>query len=168
MLDKKRLDEIRARTDAATPGLWFSTQSQVIMSKGPLCGICEVGEFGVLTEWDPNVESDRAADAEFIAHARQDIPDLLIDRDELIAELQKVRLERDQAQQDAQAWKERVAQLKHLLSQANAFVIGWANGHGFVDEKGDSHPSEIAMRLQRRMAAAIAEDVKSVEEGNAS
>jgi len=90
------------------------------------------------------------------------------DLDALTAELQKVRLERDQAQQDAQAWKERVAQLKHLLSQANAFVIGWANGHGFVDEKGDSHPSEIAMRLQRRMAAAIAEDVKSVEEGNAS
>ena len=47
------------------------------------------------------------------------------------------------------------ARLRKLISEANAFVIGWANGHGTVDANGDCHPNEIAMRLQRRMQDAL-------------
>ena len=69
------LDEIQARADAATDGPWAAIERAL----GDVY-IAELGMYGVA--WDEPAEwhdSDEAplADAEFIAHARTDVPRLV-------------------------------------------------------------------------------------------
>ena len=69
-----RLDEIRAREAAATPGPWFDTG--------------DVESVGVSIAMDPyaDINPDRAVwkvNADFIAHAREDIPFLLAEIERL-------------------------------------------------------------------------------------
>lgn len=68
----KRLDEIKARVDAATPGKWVPFLIKRIL---------EIAADG---EPDERVDSD----AEFIAHARNDIPDLVLALELAIAALE--------------------------------------------------------------------------------
>lgn len=74
-MDDKRIEEIGARCNAATPGPWTP------VSRGAAEG--EDGCFG----WELNEPPDagirgwvyRWADIDFIAHARADVPDLLVE-----------------------------------------------------------------------------------------
>jgi hypothetical protein len=79
-----RLDAIRRRAAAATPGTWK------IGSKFG-CGVLG-SSVVVLSGKLPSIDLDPyrngRADAAFIAHARQDIPALLVEIDRLRAELE--------------------------------------------------------------------------------
>lgn len=86
--DARRLAEIRARADAASPGPWSLSRITAHDSDGEYCGtdnyLIDAGreEIGGL---------DLDDDAEFAAHARDDIPyllDLVAARDKELAELQ--------------------------------------------------------------------------------
>jgi len=75
-------DEIIARAEAATPGPWINRPEK---------------SFNVQS-CDKNIASCfRTENADFIAHAREDIPALLTGVDRLTAELQTVKAERDGA-----------------------------------------------------------------------
>lgn len=88
------LDAIEARATAATPGAWAYDQ------------IPETGECRVI--WDGNGAAERdsvyaitsggslACNAEFIAHAREDVP-------ALIAEVRRLRIARNEARDEAGA-----------------------------------------------------------------
>ena len=70
-----RIAEIKARCEAATPGPWYKGNDTLVMKTESHAVVC-----------DTRARSDAA----FIAHARDDIPDLL-------AELERVTAERDAA-----------------------------------------------------------------------
>jgi len=60
VLTDERLAEIEARCNAATPGPWKNV--------GGYCDVCAS---------DREKEANRQANAEFVVHARADVPDLL-------------------------------------------------------------------------------------------
>ena len=70
----KRLDEIEARANAATEGPWYhrGDQDEVPQVMGPLK---EVGHL-LTQSWIAYKVCERP-DAEFIAHAREDVPALV-------------------------------------------------------------------------------------------
>ena len=83
MLTDERIAEIRARVEAATPGPW-----EVDDKYSDQFVVCELDEYvAVSASTDADIGLDGRADAEFIAHARQDVPDLLDERDVLIQRL---------------------------------------------------------------------------------
>ena len=88
-----RVDEIRARAEAATRGPWSA-----IEGPGEHWYVCDEGEsIASISANDGSNEDQRQPDAEFIAHAREDIPWLL-------AELDKARAEK------ADVWDEGYAE----------------------------------------------------------
>lgn len=91
MMTDDELEAIRARAEEATPGPWIvmpelcGTDGQGVYHAESLGPICEVG--------DPYPRGDNRPQENmtFIAHAREDIPALLADRDELVAEVFRLR-----------------------------------------------------------------------------
>jgi hypothetical protein len=77
----ERLVEIEARCAAATPGEWthnLDLDPPDAGIEGPGGGtVCHVQEHGNVNTVAWAGEAFRHADARFIAHARQDVPDLL-------------------------------------------------------------------------------------------
>jgi hypothetical protein len=70
------LDAIRARVDAATPGPWRTLGTGV--AGGDHWYVCDDGQsLASIASNDGENEDQREPDAEFIAHAREDIPALL-------------------------------------------------------------------------------------------
>lgn len=106
MLDERRLEEIRARCEAATPGPWEFGQCGadggtsgkasdkpdldfVVVNAPPGEGSWDV-VAGVSRDdcgEDPDIFREVASNYHFIAHARQDLPDLLAEVLELRAVL---------------------------------------------------------------------------------
>ena len=74
-LTDERIAEVEARCSNATPGPWASYEYMVLNTSEYSIVVCDSGENG---------ESEK--DAEFIAHARTDIPDLLAEVKALKAE----------------------------------------------------------------------------------
>jgi hypothetical protein len=93
-VDEKRLAKIEARASAATPGPWTrwigntsvhagkvsENRPGTIRHRGPQ--VCEVDDMNLTAEEDgeqadTSYPLDPVADAEFIAHARTDVPDLV-------------------------------------------------------------------------------------------
>lgn len=64
-ISEERLREIRERAEAATPGPWITQRFTRVWS--------QASEEWVVAPYD----GTQTQDADFIAHARQDIPDLL-------------------------------------------------------------------------------------------
>lgn len=88
-----RLDEIRARERAATPGPWEADGEHVFSVEG--WAVSYTGGFGHHVN-RLKMTPARAAEVqrnnnEFIAHAREDIPYLLSEIDRLTAELDQYR-----------------------------------------------------------------------------
>lgn len=77
---QKELDAIRERAEKATPGPWWLGGNDV---DGPDTGY---GELRVATISN-TARREQKANAEFIAHAREDIPRLLAEIERLQAEL---------------------------------------------------------------------------------
>ena len=78
MTDK--IDEIRARCEAATPGKWEADYNTPFSTD--VTGIMADEGYVILADGGFDDEYPREEDAEFIAHAREDIPYLI----ELLAE----------------------------------------------------------------------------------
>ncbi len=83
------LEAIKARAEAATPGPWAVPVANVfrVVCPGaehhnPPMGLCPPYPWRVIAE--PSVYDPSAADAEFIAHARTDVP-------ALVAEVERLR-----------------------------------------------------------------------------
>lgn len=80
-LTEERIAEIKARAEAATPGPWYHVLSAIVGTTtrpdddNTTC-ICNT-EWGNATNVQPN--------AEFIAHAREDVPALLEEVERLLA-----------------------------------------------------------------------------------
>lgn len=111
-------EAIRRRAEAATPGPWnchdFGTPGQ----EEPSSIVVHAGEFNwrelyedgeSAIAWMPGWDSDHAADAEFIAHAREDVPALLALVDELLTELDG----RDEAARER--WADKMMEETKLL-----------------------------------------------------
>ena len=84
------LEAIQARADAATAGPWREFISDVYAIKGcgvPVCSDCREVHLAEIVA-DEDEADNREADAEFIAHAREDVP-------ALIREVSRLRAEND-------------------------------------------------------------------------
>jgi len=107
------LDAIRARAEAATEGPWgvidWDSPDEgvnfihVLQEQDGLETVCALPNPAEYTN-----RSCLRADAEFIAHAREDVPALL-------AEVERLRRDRDEWEVDSRGWrKEAVAQAAKL------------------------------------------------------
>lgn len=151
MGDAAELDEaaIRARLEAATEGPWTAeaggSEGHYIFgpegSRAPMRGRARVASCTWL-DW-----YETEADAEFIAHARTDIPLLLAALDEARTQVERLHFDLDRearARQEAEGAIERVrAEVEVFTERANAF-----DGTPI----GDSYAAAA-----RRIAAAIKE-----------
>lgn len=86
-LSPEREAEIRARAEAATPPAWdfFDEESGSLVVHTEPHGdtVCVVDSRA----YNTHASTDGVADAEFIAHSRADVPDLLAEIDRLREEL---------------------------------------------------------------------------------
>jgi hypothetical protein len=136
------LDAIRARADAATEGPWraerhidFPSEPGYLVYVAPADG----SEFGTAGDvgW-----TDHQADAEFIANARTDIPDLL-------AEVTRLRAELVQAELD-------VASLCALRDQQER------EGFARLARIKDIQDDRAALTAERDALAAVIEQVRAM------
>lgn len=77
----ERIKEIAARAEAATPGPWEWSDLPEDIETMPILKAppCSVMDFGDCTQYYPTEgRPPSEADAEFIAHSREDIPYLLV------------------------------------------------------------------------------------------
>lgn len=71
-MDAKRLAEIKERAAKATEGPWASAPVQPLAAKEPVgWAVCRG------YDWIADGPCSRQPDADFIAHARTDVPDLI-------------------------------------------------------------------------------------------
>lgn len=93
LLTDGEIKEIRERERKATEGpwLWDGDETAVEDEQPPYIyrKLPEVAEDAISVLWDSDWGDD--ADADFIAHARQDIPRLLADREELVRQRDAMR-----------------------------------------------------------------------------
>ncbi len=86
-----RIAEIRARLDAATEGPWIHEPSEVLHGTEDV-RLHYVSDQAAIADDDPPMCSFYSrADAEFVAHAREDVPFLLSELEAAQARLDKVR-----------------------------------------------------------------------------
>ena len=92
MLTSNELDEIRARCEAATPGMWERDLANNVWDNRHVMFVAEMRGWGHLTGKcalalsDEEATAIQNANAEFIAHARQDVPALLEAYEKLVSE----------------------------------------------------------------------------------
>ena len=125
-MDKTERDAIRARCEAATPGPWTAIIGGSDFANVYIYGSCYMPIADLRRDDDykySDVDMDKAADdAEFIAHARQDIPELL---DALEAETERANSEYITAQYlkaDRDRWKARAEEVEANLAQLNSVL----------------------------------------------
>jgi hypothetical protein len=96
------LEPIKARCAAATPGGWRATRDALLMASGD-------GPLVPMDGWP-------RADREFVAHARDDVPALLAEVEQLRAQLDRLRTDLDDI------WQAHAAACAHLdeVQQATA------------------------------------------------
>ena len=77
-MNQERFKEIRARCNAATGGIWDYSVDSVDGRPRTLAAIVDGEDFdiAIFEQWDASpYEEEMVANADFIAHARQDLPD---------------------------------------------------------------------------------------------
>lgn len=90
------LAAIKARAEAATPGPWKVPIANVFVVVAPNAphhnppeGLCPPYPWRVVVE--PSLNDPSAEDAEFIAHAREDVPALVAEVERLREEVAELR-----------------------------------------------------------------------------
>lgn len=127
-MDKQRLDAIRARCERATPVEWecanksvrvVGTQQQHSFGKtaptGYEGGICNcLGGSSYRAGKNDPINVQARANADFIAHARTDVPDMLAEIERLTTALKLLESDRDaerkirlDAEAEMDAWRRR-------------------------------------------------------------
>lgn len=125
-----RIDAIKARCEAATPGPWQDCRdyAAMVLSEDEQQRICDIRGWGHLTAVlglsEDAAYERQLADAEFIAHTREDIPYLLGLVDSRAAEIAELRGRLDeetsrryQAECNYDHWK---TTCEHLQAQLTA------------------------------------------------
>jgi hypothetical protein len=167
-MDDKQLNEIEARANAATPGLWGLAGDDEI---GLGVEKTSVGYSYDVILAQVTLESDRLddlvhnpnqfriklgtvkADAEFIAHARKDVPALLAEVKRLRAEwdrLNDMRIDQSNRAYEAGADRDRARDIAVALEQENARL------QGEVDKwwKATNNTGEALAKINRERGAA--------------
>lgn len=133
------LDAIRARAEAATPGPWTMRDGWGPTTDGLMhfTRIANGDHDSVLSADGPDIAGSRA-NAEFIAHARHDIPALLAEvdrlRSQLDVQLGQVIDERDRAEETADDL---------------ADLVGEIVGEEVGEHSSDNDPRANALRAGR-------------------
>ena len=137
------LDAIKARAEAATAGPWEADDSD---ADGVNVGWYVWSDFDETTV-APHLDHD---DAEFIAHAREDVPALIAEVERLRAgrEIEQTMLrnaatrlaERDEARVGAKV-------LGETLHSLNQLIIAATDSHDLIDDTGDGDWDEVLNRL---------------------
>jgi len=94
-MNEKRINEIRARCEAATPGPWWwpSGVEALLVEKRGYYGDETVGHIDheiIMGGYGGQHHHVKRKDAQFIAHARQDVPDLLNENQKLREALRRL------------------------------------------------------------------------------
>jgi hypothetical protein len=189
-LPREERDAIRARAEAATDGPWSAYGTVIAAYFEPNCGGCS-GIVSPAHEPSCGIEQIAqadAADAEFIAHARTDVPALLDALDAAEAEIERLRatcgLDRDdkhpcirveaylrlKAERDAA--RAEVAALRGRI-EAMADEWSWATSEGFEDADGTRRTFSSALRALaadegERKAAARYQEATTPNAGDLS
>ena len=100
-LSEERLREIEARAKSATDGPWGAHDFGHAGNEEPSSIVVHTGKFDhsdlcafeseTAVAWMPRWERQESENAEFIAHARTDVPDLLAEVKRLTAENARLR-----------------------------------------------------------------------------
>lgn len=126
-MDQTRLDAIRARCDAATPGPWNAGRGDMAtIVDGYESKWIYAGEnnkyLAVASGYEVNDWNEVMDNARFIAHSRADVPDLLAEVARLTAALNLLESDRDaerkirlDAEAEADAWRRRAEAAKKAL-----------------------------------------------------
>jgi hypothetical protein len=151
-ISNERLAEIEARCEAATEGPWYANPG----------GYVELDEFGegehfngIADTWNAN----DGKDAEFIAHARQDVPDLIATVREQAAEIEDAR--RGEAASNAAwdrecQWRTEAEAERDLARAALQRVEAVLNGPiGTRDENGRADENGNWLRGARHLRVAV-------------
>ena len=85
------IDAIEARENAATPGPWYSDNSDNMDDAGNHYSVMYGDGWYLARVWKDLKQSNCVADAAFIASARQDVPALCAEVRELRAALERAR-----------------------------------------------------------------------------
>lgn len=135
----EQLAEIKARADRATPGPWHKVSDCPHPSE--LCSGCSETWTGVREAYAPGDSEREYENADFIAHARSDIPALIAALEEAQADVQSLLGDCPELEQ-----KSRIEQLEAALREIEN--CGGAKKHndsyeeGFID--GQNELSDIA------------------------
>lgn len=142
MMEQKRLDEIKARCEAATAGPWYEYMDSVTTTPNrPYLDdyICE--------DMEPT-------DADFIAEARQDIPDLLSEVERLRTENAKLELEVEISHLEIKdmmekldmfmgMWRAQKATNERLIVERDAALRDIPHGCFYCKHTGDNGESKV-------------------------
>jgi hypothetical protein len=87
------LEAVRARCDKATPGTWVAVRERPDWPflSSPICAMNADHNVLIGLSCDGSPANDRLKDAQFIAHARTDVPRLLHNLDQLRTEIALLR-----------------------------------------------------------------------------
>lgn len=160
------LEEIRKRAEKATPGPWSAVHKQTqSFVDYPKSGHAYVGTTSMWSNGNGPSPDSCKANADFIAHARTDIPALLAALDAKTAEVERERAAREAAQgmitsfatlldcgtdQIAAQVTDLKRQLAEARKQLGAFVGAWDECAG---EEGDTFPQRFTDAVVRNLNA---------------
>lgn len=143
MIEKNELDAIQARVDAATPGRWVVTDLRnasdgnrdcLWVDSRPSDDYSVPGQYKTVADMDAD-EGLRIvwdiADAEFIAHARQDVPALLAD----------LAAERARADQAEEVYRTMVLEFSDITSAVASNT--WNRAIRFVDSQREDFDGDL-------------------------
>lgn len=111
-MDEKRIAEIKARAEAATPAPWKMVPRAALPFLPTRDHVADVDGHEVQPARD-GILGDQTADADFIAHAREDVPFLL-------EQLERAQRDVAVAADDAEADLKEVLRLKSALAAPEA------------------------------------------------
>lgn len=161
MMDAAREQQIRQRAEAATPGPWTYTKDPGYagMYGWPPEGPDDLNQEG----WESTHPPPGDANGPFIAHARQDIPDLLAaldaaraERDKLVDDAHWLSTQKEDLTLDLQAARAEAGALRERVATLTDALAGQRDLWTSLRQPMD--PAGIPVNL-RTLAAGVVETI---------
>lgn len=162
LLSPERETEIRERAEAATEGPWAADGAEIYRAPN---GIIRISQWvGETLDIDDRGRSNR--DAEFVAHAREDVPALLAEIDRLRAEIEqrklnvelanaRHRIAFDRASRQRVARKRAEAELAEVVTRAaKQLPQVWRSAAKMARELTHCSVEEVAKKFDRMAEAS--------------
>ena len=153
-MDAERLAEMRQRAEAATPGPW----AQGMVGDSVINEVDCSATFGFI-EVNAELSDDGnfgVSDADFIAHARQDIPDLLAEVERLSAERDAERSLREEYQIKLAFRSGDISRLRAVIEEAREMLAAPIEHEG--DYSAHGRMFKVAEVLDRGLKGAAQRD----------